>query len=470
MKNLILFCVAAIFVLVGCNQASTNKKSHDEMLSKATRSEKNGWIMVHLEGSPYEVGYQHGYLLANEIIDLRRAFAVINEQATGKNREFFREESYRLLWPGVPAEYRDEISGIAAGVNAKLGSDTIDVKDLVAMNSSLEMAGYYVPWLEKQQKPMPPEHCSAFVATGSWTADHKIVMAHNNWSEYAIGQRWNIILDIVPEKGNRMVMDALPGYIHSGDDFNINSAGLMVTETTISAFKGFDTTGVAEFVRARKSIQYATTIDEWAAIMIEGNNGGYANDWLIADNKTGEIARLELGLKNHFLERTTDGVFTGANYPVNEKVLTEETTFDPTDKNTSANMRKLRWEALMQKHRGKIDVETAKLFMADHYDMNRNLENAGRFSLCGHIDLDSIGKNETSWDGAYFHAGAVQAKATDSRLAENLQFWAIMGHPCGTPFSAKAFIDAHPGYEFERDVLKDMPAQQWMLTERITMQ
>ncbi|HEX5637142.1 MAG TPA: C45 family peptidase, partial [Gammaproteobacteria bacterium] len=382
------------------------------MMAKATRSEKNGWIMVHLEGSPYEIGYQHGYLLAAEIIDLRSAFETINQQATGKNAEFFREESYRLLWPGVPAEYRDEISGIAAGVNAKLGSDTIDIKDLVAMNSSLEMAGYYVPWLENQEKPRPPEHCSAFAATGSWTAGNKIVMAHNNWSEYAIGQRWNVILDIVPEQGHRMVMDALPGYIHSGDDFNINSAGLIVTETTISAFKGFDTTGVAEFVRARRSVQYASSIDEWAAIMIEGNNGGYANAWLIGDNKTGEIARLELGLNNHFLERTTDGVFTGANYPVNEKLLKEETTFDPTDKNTSANMRKLRWEELMRVHKGKIDVESAKLFMADHYDMNRKRENAGRFSLCGHMDLDSIGKNEISWEGAYFHAGAVQAKAT----------------------------------------------------------
>jgi hypothetical protein len=469
MTKLILYFLAVFLLIAGCNSNSTKKTpaSHDEIMAKASRSEKNGWILLHLEGSPYEMGYQHGHLLAAEIVDLRKAIETVNEQATKKTPDFFREEAYRLLWPGVPEEYRSEIAGIAAGVNAKLGSNTIDLKDLVAMNSSLEMAGYYVPWLEKQEKPRPPEHCSAIAATGSWTTDGKIVMAHNNWSEYAIGQRWNIILDMVPEQGHRMVMDALPGYIHSGDDFNINSAGLIVTETTISAFKGFDTTGVAEFVRARKAIQYASTIDEWAATMIEKNNGGYANDWLIGDNKTGEIARLELGLKNHFLERTSDGVFTGANYPVHEKVLKEETTFDPADRNASANMRKLRWEELMRETRGKIDMEAAKRFMADHFDMNRNTEYAGRFSLCGHMDLDSIGKNEISWDGAFFHAGAVQAKATDSRLAEGLQFWAKMGHPCGMSFSAKAFLDAHPEYAFEKEVLKDMPANEWLLTELI---
>jgi hypothetical protein len=141
-----------------------------------------------------------------------------------------------MFWSDMPEEYRKEITGIAAGVNRKLGEGKIDVKDLVAMNSTLEMAGYFVPWLENQANPMPPEHCSAIAATGSWTSDGGIVIAHNNWSEYIVGERWNIILDIIPEKGNRILMDALPGFIHSGDDFNINSAGLIVTETTISAF------------------------------------------------------------------------------------------------------------------------------------------------------------------------------------------------------------------------------------------
>jgi hypothetical protein len=275
-------------------------------------------------------------------------------------------------------------------------------------------------------------------------------------------------MDIIPDKGNRIFMDALPGFIHSGDDFNINSAGLIVTETTISNFKGFDTTGVAEFVRAREAIQYSSSLDEWAAIMVENNNGGYANDWLIGDNKTGEIARLELGLKNSFLERTHDGYFTGANFPVNEKLIKEETSFDPSNPDASANMRRLRWEELMKNYKGKIDIESAKAFMGDHYDMRRNQEKAGRFSLCGHLDEDDAGKKEISWDGSYFHAGAVQAKATDSNLAGKMQFWAIMGHPCGQPFIAKSFLDSHPEYDFQKGYLRDMQGQEWFLAGKVT--
>src|ERR1700735_5326474 len=41
----------------------------EAVLAKAYRFERGGWIYVHLEGSPHDIGYQHGYLLAPEISD-----------------------------------------------------------------------------------------------------------------------------------------------------------------------------------------------------------------------------------------------------------------------------------------------------------------------------------------------------------------------------------------------------------------
>jgi len=285
-------------------------------------------------------------------------------------------------------------------------------------------------------------------------------MAHNNWVDYVVGERWNVILDIVPETGNRIIMDALPGFIHSGDDFYINSQGLIVTETTITQFKGFDTTGVAEFIRVRNAIQYSSTIDEWVEIMKKDNNGGYANDWLIGDNKTGEIARLELGLKNQFLERTTDGVFTGANYPVNEKLIKEETTYDPSVMSTSPNARKVRWEMLLKEWKGRIDVESAKTFMGDHFDTWRNKNVASGLTLCGHIDRDETGSPDMGWP-AFSPAGAVQSKATDGTLASKMELWAIIGHPCGEAFVAAEFLQKHPEFNYQKDFLRDMPSQKW---------
>ena len=475
MKARAVISLLIIFICNGFLLSQGDYRLSDEQkqwLDKAKRHEKNGWIVVHLEGTPGAIGFQHGYLLANEIIDLRRVLVMSNEKSTGKTWEFYRNESIRMFWPGIPEEYKEEINGIVSGVNKKLEADKIDRLDIVAMNSILETSWYYVPWLAKQgdpdtSAPSPPGHCSAIAATGSWTKDGKIVMAHNNWSDYAFGQRWNIILDIVPEKGNRILMDAPPGFIHSGDDFFINSAGLIVTETTITQFFGFDTAGVAEFVRVRKAIQYSSTIDQWVATMLERNNGGYANDWLIGDNKTGEIARLELGLKNHLLERTKDGYFLGANFPVDKKLIDEETTFDTSLLSSSPNARKVRWEQLMNEYKGKIDVDAAMKFMGDHYDTWRKVDKASALTLCGHTDADEAGA--PCWGSPPFSpGGAVQGKATDGKLASEMKLWAIMGHPCGEPFIAKDFLEKHPEFNYQEEYLRDMPGQVWTLFGKMT--
>jgi hypothetical protein len=157
--------------------------------------------------------------------------------------------------------------------------------------------------------------------------------------------------------------------IASDDDFGINSDGLMVTETTITQFEGWDPNGKAEFVRARKALQYAGSIDAYTKIMLDGNNGGYANDWLLGDRKTGEIAQLELGLKAHKLWRMKDGVLSGSNWARDPKVLKEDTPeFDSNNKESSPNARRARWDELLHENKGKIDVALAEKMLGDHAD------------------------------------------------------------------------------------------------------
>jgi hypothetical protein len=108
-------------------------------------------------------------------------------------------------------------------------------------------------------------------------------------------------------------------------------------------------------------MQYAGSIDEYARMMEDGNNGGYANNWLIADIQHNEIASLELGLKHITLQRTRDGYFAGSNYPANPELIRDEASDYPVaDMSISANARHVRWDQLMQENKGKIDVAAAK--------------------------------------------------------------------------------------------------------------
>jgi len=438
----------------------------DPRLEGAYRFERGGWTYVHLQGSPEQIGFQHGYLLAPQIEDFYHVLKVEAEHSTHRDWEFYREAGRKVLWPHIDAEYRAELRGIAEGVKAR-GID-LDLWDIVAMNGDIELTEYYVPWLDKHTSaanashdPKAPGNCSAFIATGSYTKDGRIVIAHNNWSSYAEGERWVIVFDIQPTHGYRILMDGAPGIITSQDDFGINSAGIMVTETTISGFVGWDSNGIPEFERSRKALQYANSIDQYVAIMRKGDNGGYANDWLIGDRKTGEIAYLELGLKNTPLWRTKNGYFVSSNFPRDPELIKEETTgFDPKNMSSSPNARRVRWLQLMKQYKGRIDVPLAENFLSDHEDSYLRVKKADQRSLCGHVDVAKEGVPVWGW-APYYPGGAVQGKATDSDMAAKMSFVARAGHPCGQNFYVKPFLKAHPEYAWQAPILKDMIAGPW---------
>jgi len=439
----------------------------DARLKKAYRFQKGGWTYVHVEGSPSDIGFQHGYLLAPEIADAYAAVKLFDTHQTQRDWEFFRKTAREMLWPHIDGEYQQELQGIADGVKAHGGN--LDVYDIVALNAFEEVPDYYVPWLNKQSKAAnapklaAPGNCSAFIATGAYTKDHKIVIAHNNWTSYLDGERWVVIFDIVPEHGQRILMDGFPGVITSDDDFAVNSGGIMITETTITQFEGWDPKGKPEFVRSRKALQYANSIDDYVRIIKEGNNGGYANDWMIGDRKTGEIAYLELGLKNTPLWRTKDGYFVSSNFARDPKLIKEETSgFDPNDKSSSMNARHGRWEELMNGSQGQIDVKMAEQFLGDHVDSFEKSvkDQPNERSLCGHADNSPRGVKEWEWN-PYNPGGAVQGKATDSDMAGKMSFVARAGHPCGADFVAADFLDKHPEFSWQKPLLRDMKAGPW---------
>jgi hypothetical protein len=464
-------CVLGFVLALACAAQAAESGPPDARLQKAYRFQRGGWTYVHLEGSPADIGFQHGYLLAPEIADAFEAIKLFDTHQTQRPWEFFRATARDMLWPHIDPEYQQELQGIADGVKAH-GVD-LDVYDIVALNAFEEVPDYYVPWLNKQQKVAAapklkaPGNCSAFIATGAYTKDHQIVIAHNNWTSYLAGERWVIIFDIAPEHGNRIMMDGFPGVITSDDDFGVNSAGMMITETTITQFEGWDPNGKPEFMRSRKALQYANNIDDYVRIIKEGNNGGYANDWLIGDRKTGEIAYLELGLKNTPLWRTKNGYFVSSNFARDPKLIKEETSgFDPNDGSSSMNARHHRADDFMSAVKGQIDVEMAEQFLSDHVDryervtLDKKVDFPNERSLCGHVDNSPRGVREWDW-APYNPGGAVQGKATDSTMVGKMSFVARAGHPCGQDFLAEPFLDRHPEFGWQKPLLRDMKAGPW---------
>jgi len=462
-----------IVCLLVCNLDGSEKNLTPEQkqwLARASRTEREGWIFAHFEGGPFERGFQHGYLLAPEIAKANRIERHLIFWQTPKDFDFFVKAGQRLFGRKLDAEIKTELEGMALGLE-KAGVEGIGYPELLVHNAIHELLWYWWPWVEKDKEKRMPEDrnegCSAFIATGSYTADSKIVMAHNTWTNYAFASSRNVIMDVAPEKGHRIMMHASAGFLHSGSDFFVCSSGIVGTETTIGDFTHeYDTAGTAEFARVRRAMQYAGSLDQWAQIMIENNSGGYANSWLLGDIRSGEIARLELGCNYHKFEKKSDGVFFGSNIAEDRDILLNETESNFSDIRKGSVARKVSWMRLMKTYRGKIDVEAAKTMLADHYDAYLGRGNPGPRSICGHYELaDGITCPTTL--APFWPSGAIDGKVLDATMAADMKFWARWGSSCGTPFFADQFIDQHPQYEWLRGYMDDRPARNWVVFEKM---
>jgi len=209
----------------------------------------------------------------------------------------------------------------------------------------------------------------------------------------------------------------------------------------------------------RRATQDAGSLEAWCAIMKHGNNGGYANAWLLGDINTREIARLELGLKHVAFEKKRDGCFIGSNVAEDPKILRLETESKDTDIRISSIARRVRWKQLMKQHAGKIDLALAKSFEADHFDTYRGKVFPGGRTLCGHFELDpDAGGGRGVPYGCH---GTVDGKVVDAAMAKRMSFSARWGSACGAQFVAEKFLTAHPQFESLSGLLPDRSSQPW---------
>lgn len=457
-----LFGLVCVFLCGATDSArAALTEPQQACLAKAWRHEKHGWVFVHVEGPARERGFQHGYLLASEIAECLRVQRALWHHDSALEWPWLVEKAKALYAAQIDPEIVEELDGLVEGLG--VAGVPSSRAEMITYNAYFELAWYWWPQhkktLDASVLPPPRQGCSSFIATGSATADHGVVLGHNSMVDYPEATA-NVVMDIAPQSGHRILWQTWPGWLHSGTDFFVTDAGLVGSETTIGGFQPYDEKGVPEFVRMRRATQDAGSIDEWCAIMQRGNTGGYANAWLLGDVNAGEIARLELGLKRVGFERKRDGWFLGSNIAEDLGLLRYETDSNENDVRQSNIARRARWKNLMNAHAGKIDLALAKRFEADHFDswLGKALPD-GR-TLCGHNELEP--NPFGAWPGAPFYpAGTFDGKVVDASLAKQMSFAARWGAACGRAFNADKFLAAHPQFDWMHGLLKSRPSQPW---------
>ena len=428
--------------------------------------EKDGWKYISVKGDPKERGYAYGYLCAQEFKKIQSMLDFWMYESYGKKWDFFIKEindDFKEMTKNEFTEFYEEMEGICDGCNANGCKTTID--EIIAWNFYMSMPYWYSTKSGTHigKEGGAKDRCSSFIAVGDWTEDGKIVCAHNSFSDFIDGQYMNIILDLNPSKGHRFIMQTSACWIWSGSDVFITAAGIMGTETTIGGFMPYEKKYPIGY-RIRQAMQYGNTLDEYVNILLKENSGDYANSWLFGDTNTNEILRIELGLKYHNTERTKNGFFIGFNAPYDPQIRNLECNNSGMyDIRRHQGARLVRLDELMDKHKGKINIEIAKEIIADHYDVYLLKENnpCSR-TVCSHYDLDAREyMSDPSRPKPFAAHGVVDGFVMDTALTKKMSFIGRYGNSCGMSFDKNDFCDKHRQWNNLRPYLNDRPSQPW---------
>jgi len=219
-----LFVLLALGISLAAAAAAPLTAQQKAWLSKGWTFKKNGWTYVHVEGGPEERGFQYGYLLAPEIALGMKGDRETWTHDTAMPWSWLVEKASAMYDGKVGPEYAAELAGIAEGLTAAGVPATRG--EVLTYNAMYELAWYWWPEEKKNLDKAPvieprKDACSSFIATGSATRNGGIVLGHNSMQGYTYPLP-NVVIDIKPDKGHRILMQTYPGWIHSG---TLHSAG-----------------------------------------------------------------------------------------------------------------------------------------------------------------------------------------------------------------------------------------------------
>lgn len=301
----------------------------------------DGYRVLHVEGSPYEMGYQHGVLLKEAVT------ANLNHIVYDKMMQPLAKWGPLQLQPisvvrtivnvqqqYIPPDYTAELRGLADGAG-------LAFEDVQAAN--------FVPELF---------HCSGFAVMNSATEDGTLY--HGRVLDYAIDwrlQQHAVLIVAKPRGGIPFVNVSYAGFI--GSVTGMNAAHVSIGEMGGRGLGQWE--GVPMAVLVRRVLQEANDLDEAVAVFRD-NPRTCQYFYVIADGKTNRAVGMEASW-NRFETLAPGQANERLPTPVEDCVL------------LSAGSRYRELVRRTKAHHGRISADVALELMSRPVAMSSNLHN-----------------------------------------------------------------------------------------------
>jgi len=271
----VLVLLVIIIVTLVCNIQPVEAEPSNVIATcgKGYLENVNGLLVLHVKGSPYEMGYQNGFLLKDSIQELTQ-YLIQEMIRRGYSYEYL-VNCAQAMEPHIPQEYIQEMEGLADGAS-------MNYTDVLLAQTIGDIQFYGTGWIG----------CSGFVVFGNATRDGHLYHGRSFDSSFSLppDEPVGLITVYAPENGNAFVNVGYFGLI--GVYSGMNKKGITVTDkVSSSSDKTLD--GMPNPLRVRKVLQYSNNLTEAIDIICQSDRTtGY--NILLGDGKNLNACAIEI--------------------------------------------------------------------------------------------------------------------------------------------------------------------------------
>lgn len=273
------FIVAALLVLLFSESTFAEPTVIDGTESKTIATCGKGWLeeingyrVLHLKGTPYEMGFQHGTLLRESVranfdylINQKGKTSLVEWKGVKITPAMMIRIIVEIQRSYVPEKYFEELKGLADGADMPLGSVEL---------------GNFIPELF---------HCSGFALMNSATTDGTLL--HGRVLDYATDwklQEHAVLIVAEPDGGIPFVNVSYAGFI--GSVTGMNAKHVSIGEMGGGGFGRW--AGVPMSFLVREVLENAGSLED-AINVFRNNKRTCEYYYVIADGKSNEAVGME---------------------------------------------------------------------------------------------------------------------------------------------------------------------------------
>lgn len=321
-----------------------------------TRQRMNGYLVLHLRGTPAQMGRQHGLLLGSYVQRMIRDLILEGEADTPEEHARLRSGAL-VMDKYLEPEFRAELRALAETAEVDYG-DLVLAQLFGDVQRALPRRSYsstswdapsstYSP-SDDEPETDPWMQCTSFAVFGPATATGECIVGRNmDFWDQGVSSWGAVLIHYKPDRGIPFVTTSWAGIVNGWTA--MNAKGIVTANNTSFDGESDSLEGLSTCFMVRKVAQYASTVEEGVEI-VKNTPRACGTNLTIAGGDPPDAAIVEYDHENVAVRWAENGAVWASN---SFKKLYQEETSESSYYSYSSRFDRL--EELIEENHGRID-------------------------------------------------------------------------------------------------------------------